>query len=181
MDQQDSADAVVSTIRQIIRSIDLQSKQLTKKYGLTGPQLIVLKEIYKSPGKKLSEISRQVSLSQATVTSILDRLEQQGFVERQRDITDKRKVNVLLNEKAQNILKTNPSLFQEEFSNRFEQLAEWEKSMILSSLQRLSEMLNAENIQSPPILTSGPLAASSQEVNRYLNEEQSSSLKNGEI
>ena len=111
MDQQDSSEAVVSTIRQIIRSIDLQSKKLTKRYGLTGPQLIVLKEIYRSPGKKLSEISRQISLSQATVTSILDRLEHQGFVERQRDNIDKRKVNVLLNEKAQNLLEKKPSLF----------------------------------------------------------------------
>lgn len=175
MDQQDSADLVISTIRQIIRSIDLQSKQLTKRYGLTGPQLIVLKEIYKSPGKKLSEISRQVSLSQATVTSILDRLEQQEFVERQRDIKDKRKVNVLLNEKAQKILETNPSLFQQKFSNRFEQLAEWEKSMILTSLQRLAVMLNAENIESPPVLTSGPLAATSQDVERYLSEEKNQS------
>ena len=171
MDQQDSSEAVVSAIRQIIRSIDLQSKQLTKKYGLTGPQLIVLKEIYRFPEKKLSEISRQVSLSQATVTTILDRLEQQGFVKRVRDITDKRKVNVHLNEKALNLLNANPSLLQEEFSNQFKKLAGWEKSMILSSLQRLAEMLNAENIQAPPILTSGPLSATSQEVSQYLSEE----------
>ncbi|MDA3938664.1 MAG: MarR family transcriptional regulator [Spirochaetia bacterium] len=175
MNQQDSYDTVVSTIRQIIRAIDLQSKQLSKRYGLTGPQLIILKEIYKSPEKKLSEISRQVSLSQATVTSILDRLEQQGFAKRQRNHSDKRKVNIILNDKAKTILDSNPSMFQEEFSSRFEELADWEKSMILSSLQRLAEMLNAEKIESPPILASGPLAASSQEVARYLSEDKPSS------
>jgi len=171
MELKDSTEEVVATLRQIIRAIDLQSKKLTKTFGLTGPQLIVLKEIQKSPDKPISEISRQVSLSQATVTSILDRLEQQGFAIRHRSEKDKRKVNLILTEKALTILNTNPSLLQEEFSNRFEKLENWEKNMILASLQRLSFMMNAENIQSPPVLVSGPIAASSQEVKRYLGEE----------
>ena len=96
MDPQETAEEVVITLRQIIRAVDLQSKKLAKKYGLTGPQLIVLKEIQKSPDRPISEISRHISLSQATVTSILDRLEQQGFAQRQRSAKDKRKVNIYL-------------------------------------------------------------------------------------
>lgn len=173
MDQQETSEVVVATLRQIIRAIDLQSKQLTKKFGLTGPQLIVLKEIQKTPDRPISEISRQVSLSQATVTSILDRLEQQGFARRQRSNKDKRKVNIYLTEKTEKILLSNPSLLQEEFTMEFEKLEDWEKNMLLSSLQRLASMMNAQKIQSPPVLVSGPIAASSQEVNRYLNEESS--------
>lgn len=171
MSHQDDSDVVVSTLRQIIRAIDLQSKKLTKQYGLTGPQLIVMKEIKKSSDRPISEIARQVSLSQATVTSILDRLEQQGFARRLRSDRDKRKVNILLTEKADAILATNPSLLQEEFSDEFSKLADWEKNMILASLQRLVSLLNAEKIDSPPVLVSGPIAASSQEVKRYLAEE----------
>ncbi|QEN08097.1 MarR family transcriptional regulator [Oceanispirochaeta crateris] len=171
MDQLNNADTVVSTLRQIIRVIDLQSKKLTKRYGITGPQLIVLKEIYKGADRPISTIAREVSLSQATVTSILDRLEQQGFAHRQRSSQDKRKVNILLTEKSQKILDTNPSLFQEEFTEEFEKLADWEKNMILSSLQRLVTMLNGEKLKSPPVLVSGPLSASSQDVERFLGEE----------
>jgi len=43
--------------------------------------------------------------------------------------------------------------------------------MLLSSLQRLADMMNASNIESQPILASGPLSVSPNEVNRYLNEE----------
>ncbi len=171
MEYQDSADAVVSTLRKIIRAIDIQSRKLTKKYGLTGPQLIVLKEIEKNPNKQISEIAHNVSLSQATVTSILNRLEQQGFAVRQRSTSDKRKVTISLKEKSRNVLKSNPQLLQEEFSQRFEKLADWEKSMILSSLQRLASLMNAEKIESPPVLTTGPISASSQEVSRYLKED----------
>lgn len=164
MDSGDFTDAVVSTLRQIIRAVDIQSKQLTKKFGLTGPQLLVLKAIQKSPDSQISEISRNVSLSQATVTSILDRLEQQGFAERQRGRTDKRKVFILLTEKSEELLKLNPSLLQEGFSLRFGQLEAWEKTMILSSLQRLATLLNAEGIRTHPILDSGPIE-DAQQVN----------------
>ena len=157
MDSDVSTDAVVSTLRQIIRAVDIQSKHLTKTFGLTGPQLLILKEIRKFPDRQISEISRNVSLSQATVTSILDRLEQQGFAERRRSQTDKRKVYILLTEKSEELLNLNPSLLQEKFSLRFGELAEWEKTMILSSLQRLATLLNAEGIRSHPILESGPL------------------------
>lgn len=152
---QDTTDAVVRTLRQIIRSIDVQSKRLTKQYGLTGPQLIVLKEFKKSPGLPISEIARRISLSQATVTSILDRLEQQGFAVRHRCKTDKRKVLIDLTDKTNAILDTHPSLFQEEFTKRFNKLNEWEKNMMLSSLQRLSEMMNAENIPEDHVLDIG--------------------------
>jgi DNA-binding MarR family transcriptional regulator len=171
MDYNETADEVVATLRQIIRAIDLQSKKLTKQYGLTGPQLIILKEIKKAPNRPISEISRKVSLSQATVTAILNRLEQQGFAIRQRSELDKRKVNLLLTDKALKILKDNPPLLQEEFSNKFDKLEEWEKYMLLSSLQRMASMMNAENIDAPPVLVSGPIAATSQEVKRYLEEE----------
>ena len=171
MDLQETTEEVVITIRQIIRAIDLQSKKLTKRYGLTGPQLIVLKEIQKSPEKPISEVSRKISLSQATVTSILDRLEQQGFAQRQRSEKDKRKVNIYLTKKAETILAANPSLLQEEFTVEFDKLEDWEKNMLLSSLQRLAAMMNAEKIQAPPVLVSGPIAATPQEVNNFLEED----------
>ena len=171
MDLNETADEVVSTLRRIIRAIDLQSKKLTKTYGLTGPQLILLKEIQKDPNRPISIISREVSLSQATVTTILNRLEQQGFAKRQRSIQDKRKVNLQLTEKALNILENRPSLLQEDFSEKFIKLEDWEKHMILASLERLASMMNAENIDAPPVLFSGPIAASSQAVDSYLSEE----------
>ena len=156
-DYQDTTDAVVSTLRQIIRAIDVQSKRLTKQYGLTGPQLIVLKEFKRSPGLPISKIARKISLSQATVTSILDRLEQQGYAVRHRSTADKRQVFIDLTEKANAILDTHPSLFQEEFTKSFNKLNEWEKNMILSSLQRLSEMMNSESIPSQPVLGTEPI------------------------
>lgn len=168
MDNSDNIDLVVSTLRQIIRAVDLQSKKLVKHYGLTGPQLLILKEINKKGDQPISAIAKSISLSQATVTSILDRLEQRDFAKRVRSKTDKRKVNIILTDKALDVLKENPSVLQEEFTDKLEKLEEWERTMILSNLQRLASMMNAENINSSPVLVSGSINATSKDVKEYL-------------
>ncbi|MBN2618033.1 MAG: MarR family transcriptional regulator [Spirochaetales bacterium] len=169
MNNLDITDSVISSLRRIIRAIDLQSKKLTRLYGLTGPQLIVLKEIQKSSDSPISVISKNVSLSQATVTSILNRLEQQGFAERKRSSNDKRKVNIELTQKSIEILESNPRFLQEEFVIKFEKLEAWEKSMILTTLQKLAHLMNADDIDTTPVLVSGPIDATSEEVNDFLS------------
>ena len=164
------SDMILVTLRRIIRAIDLHSKSLTKKYGLTGPQLLILKELYKNDDLTIGRTARNVNLSQATVTTILDRLEKLGYVQRIRNSFDKRKVNLILSEKATRILDGNPSLLQEDFINRFEELEDWEKTLLLSSLQRIASMMNAGDIISPPVLVSGPLAATEKEVDDFLDD-----------
>jgi DNA-binding MarR family transcriptional regulator len=74
---------LLTAIRQITRAIDLNSKRLAKMTGLTAPQLLVLQTLAGEGPIKPSEIARQVHLSQATITSIVDRLEAASLVERQ--------------------------------------------------------------------------------------------------
>lgn len=165
------SDDIIATIRQIIRAIDLQSKHLVKKYGLTGPQLLVLKELYKNDFQTIGAVSRNISLSQATVTSILDRLEKQQFVKRIRTAEDKRKVQIQLSAKATEILDKEPNLLQEDFVIKFNNLEEWEKMLLISSLKRIASMMSADEIVSPPVLTTGLLNASKSDVQQYLEEE----------
>ena len=146
--QASRSDEVLATLRQIIRALDLHSKQLSKNVGLTGPQLVVLREIGATPDLSVGEIARRVSLSQATVTSIIDRLESKQFAQRLRSREDKRRVTLHVTAPGRQILDANPKFFQEEFVRQFERLADWEKSQILSSIQRLAAMLNAPALSS---------------------------------
>jgi DNA-binding MarR family transcriptional regulator len=146
---------VLITIRQIIRATDLYSRQLSKKSGLTAPQLLVLQAIQELGAVAISKLSTKVSLSQATVTNILDRLENRGLVARHRSHSDKRVVHATLTEEGEAKIVTAPQPLQDVFSAAFEKLDEWEKSMIVASLQRVASMMNAENIDASPMLHVG--------------------------
>lgn len=144
---------ILRAVRQIIRAVDLNSKKLVRQCGLTTPQMVVLKEL--SSGELTgSELARQVSLSNATVTAIVDRMEKKELVARRRDTIDRRKVYVSLTETGRRLLSQAPSSLQDSFVTQLEQLDDWERSLVLSSLQRVATMMNAQDLQVSPLLES---------------------------
>lgn len=150
-------DEVLICLRRIIQLIDIHSRYLVRTVGLTGPQLTILQEIVKKGELSIGEIAKAISLSQATVTGILERLENREMLVRNRSEVDRRKVMVKPTASCYDTLEKAPPLLQESFVEAFGGLQEWEQSMILSSLQRLVAMMDAGKIEAAPILTTGPL------------------------
>jgi len=149
---------VLICLRKIIQSIELHSRDLVKRVGLTGPQLTILIEISKKPmGVSVGEIAASISLSMGTVTGILERLEKRNLITRYKNNSDKRRVMVQLSKAGKQIINSAPPLLQDAFLEQLNNLQNWEQSMILSSLQRLVSMMNAKKIQVEPMLLSGHL------------------------
>lgn len=146
---------VLVALRRVIRATDLHSKRLSKHAGLTGPQLLIMRTIRDLGEVTIGTIAENVSLSQATVTTILDRLELRQLVYRVRSTKDKRKVHAHLTEEGAELLARAPNPLQEDFVAKFQSLAEWEQTMILASLQRVANMMNADDIDASPLLTVG--------------------------
>lgn len=130
---------VLVAIRQIIRAIDLHSSRLSKEVGLTGPQLILMREIRDSTAEEtIRQMAKNTNMSQATATTILDRLERRGLVVRLRSQLDKRKVHAHLTDAGKELLSKAPLPLQDSFISRFQKLEDWEQLMLLSSVQRIS-------------------------------------------
>jgi len=152
-----SEDDFLVVLRQITHAIDLQSKKLLKQTGLTAPQLLVLHAVAKTGRAKASEIAREIVLSPATVTSIIDRLEKAELVRRERSTTDRRVVDILLTEEGVSRLESAPELLQAGFLREFRKLEDWERSLLLASFQRVAAMMNAEDLDVAPIMVVGEL------------------------
>lgn len=148
---------VLSSLRQIIRAIDIDSKRLHKTFGLTSPQLLLLSTVHANPGLTIRQASEEISLSQGTVTTILDKLQSKGLVERQRSDQDKRKIHLLLTTEGESLLQSTPELLQSSFQDSFSSLEEWEQLQILASLKRLSALMGAKNIDAAPMLRVGSI------------------------
>jgi DNA-binding MarR family transcriptional regulator len=150
-------DGVLVAIRKIIQSIAMNSRSLVKRVGLTGPQLMILQEVVHSDEISVGEVAKAISLSQGTVTGIVERLEKRKLVSRRRSDSDRRRVLVQATEAGKALMQTAPPLMQEAFVERFSALQDWEQAMILSSLQRLVTIMGAKTIQAAPILATGPI------------------------
>lgn len=155
---------ILIALRRVIRAIDRHSRNLVQSHGLTGPQALLLTEIVRNGSLTGSELAKRVSLSQATVTDVVKRLESRKLLERKRDSIDKRKVLLRATEQGEILVKQSVPLLQEKFQSRLSELKDWEQNQLLSSLQRIAEMMNAEDLDAAPMLTSGAITASPEAI-----------------
>ncbi|PUB86321.1 MAG: MarR family transcriptional regulator [gamma proteobacterium symbiont of Ctena orbiculata] len=166
----DIGDQVIVALRRVIRAVDLHSRTLVESHGLTGPQALILKAL-QNGSLPAGELATQVSLSQGTVTDILNRLEKRGLIRRNRDTEDRRRVLVEATDAALTLLEQSPPLLQESFAERFSNLQDWEQTQLLASLQRIAAMMDAEDIDAAPVLSSGSVRATTQAVEEVLEPE----------
>ncbi|PSV23671.1 MarR family transcriptional regulator [Photobacterium leiognathi subsp. mandapamensis] len=166
----DKHEEVLIALRQIIRAIDLHSRKLNKNAGLTGPQLVLMRAI-KASGEEVTirQLSNNTNMSQATATTILDRLEKRGLVVRKRSQLDKRKVHTHLTEEGNALLDKAPLPLQDSFISQYQELEDWEQSLLLSSVQRISTMMNAEHLDVAPLLEVGSITKQ-EKVNSEIEE-----------
>ncbi|MCE9685208.1 MULTISPECIES: MarR family winged helix-turn-helix transcriptional regulator [Shewanella] len=145
------------SLRRIIRAIDIHSRQLNKQSGLTGPQLMVMQKIAQLEAPLAKQVAQEITLSPATVTNIIDRLESRDLVIRRRSESDKRKVHLYLSEAGKSLLESSPKPLQEHFIKRYQGLETWEQSQLLSAVERIASMMDAEELDAAPVLLVGQI------------------------
>jgi DNA-binding MarR family transcriptional regulator len=160
---EDVHEQVLMSLRQIIRAVDLHSRKLVHDHGLTGPQLLVLRTLDRMGVVPVGTLAKEIILSHATVTGVLDRLEKRVLVRRTRSDLDKRKVLVGVTEAGLVILESAPSLLQEDFVERLSKLKPWEQTLILSSVQRIASMMQADELEVEGTLEGLPLSEAMKE------------------
>ncbi|HXV59421.1 MAG TPA: MarR family transcriptional regulator [Vicinamibacteria bacterium] len=160
---------ILVALRRIIRAVDQHSRTLAQRYGLTGPQIVVLQELVRSGTLATGELARRIHLAQGTVSEILERLEERGLVERKRSSEDKRRMDCTTTPTGAALLASKPSLLQERFVSELQRLSDWERSFLLSALQRVADMMHAEG-GAGALLTTGPATATAEQTVEFLTE-----------
>jgi len=137
---------ILNSMRQIIRAIDVHSRKLKAQYNITGPQLICLGIIQASGSSTVTKIAHEAHLSTSTVVGILDRLEHEAYILRERDRVDRRNWNVHLTDQADHLLKMVPPSLHYGLLNALQSLPEGEQEVIANAFKRVVSLMGAENL-----------------------------------
>lgn len=144
-------------LRRILRVTELNSRDLARQSELTASQLLLMQHLGENGAALPSAIAKSIDLKQATVTVLVNKLEDAGLVTRRRDTDDRRRVWVELTDAGQAAWEKSPDLLQNRFERGFEGLEEWEQAMIIAALERVASLLDAEEIEAAPVLDVGDL------------------------
>lgn len=143
---------IVRSLRRIIRAVGLYSRELMRRRNLTTSQLASLRQLSRHGRLSAGDVARGITVSQATITGVLDRLERRGLVTRSRDLHDRRRVVIELTEAGREAVATSPPPLHERFMLRLAELPEAERQEIDRVLRRIVEMMEAEHVEAAPML-----------------------------
>jgi DNA-binding MarR family transcriptional regulator len=153
------AHELLTSIRRIVRRISAHSKYLSREVGLTVPQLLCLKAVGEMAADHeeitVAMVGERVHLSAPTASRILDRLVRAGMIVRERRSKDRRKVCLSLTPEGRARFESLPTPLQEKFVERFAALSDDDQRGLLSALARITEMMDATELDAAPMLTPG--------------------------
>lgn len=133
---------IVFQIRRLVQAREHHTKELNKQYQVSTPQLNCLLTLYENGPLPPSRIAKQILVESSTVTGIIDRLEQKGFVRRVRSAHDRRKIFIELTESGNILAESAPPPVQQKIFDGLSNLPEEDLEIILEGLSRLTHLLD---------------------------------------
>ena len=138
---------IMQSLRRIFKAIQDYSHEVSEKFGITGPQLWALKTISQNESLSLSDLGKRMYLHPSTITGVIDRLEKKRYVTRIRDQVDRRVIYVQLTAEGKRLAKRAPNPAQGKMIYGLKNLKRRELNLIYDSLQKLVEIMEAQNVK----------------------------------
>lgn len=153
----DRIDASLIALRRILRATELFGREITQATGITPVQFRVLQIIAETGQATAKAIAQRMRVSQATVTSLVDKLVREGMVLREKSTQDRRQTHIHITPKGKTTLADAPDPLQQRFVRKFEALEDWEQAMLVANLERVAGFLDAGALDASPVLDTGDI------------------------
>ena len=135
---------ILTQLRRLIRSVNLESKRIEKEYGVSIPQLLCLKFLNERPESKASqrEIGEFLSLNASTITGIVNRLQGKDLIEKMPKGPDKRINYITLTPKGLELIDHSPELMHDRVTRKLQTFSDPELVELQQSFNSLFELLD---------------------------------------
>jgi len=157
---------VLNAIRQIIRAADLDSRKLAAEHHITSPQLMCLLTVIEKDSATAIDIASRIHISPSTLVGVLDRLEDKGFIARERSQEDRREVLVTATDAGREFTAHTPFPLQYSLQRALRQLSEKERRELADWMERLVDLMGAREVEVGPMLEIGAIRKTQDAVQR---------------
>jgi DNA-binding MarR family transcriptional regulator len=132
-------------LREIMHRTDLRSRRLLRELGVSSTQAGVLRALSDGQTRSTGDLALELSLTGATLSGVLDRLEARGWIGRVRSPEDKRRMELRILPPGMDKLHETAARFQDPLTRGFDELPPAQQVKILDALQTVSELFDARD------------------------------------
>ena len=143
MDTINKSIEVARLFQEVMHLFKHNMKKLLGDVGMSAPQGMVIGLLSKNKKMKITELSTQLCLSNSTVSGIIDRLETQEMVIRERSKEDKRVVYVSISPNFEDMHKVFHKQMEKNIQNIISQGSPEELHKIFEGLDTLKKLLSS--------------------------------------
>ncbi|MCE5221950.1 MAG: MarR family transcriptional regulator [Clostridium sp.] len=144
MDTINESIEVARLFQEVMHLIKYSMKKLHGDLGISAPQGMVIALLSKNKKMKITDLSNQLCLSNSTVSGIIDRLEAQEIVVRERSIEDKRVVYVSISTNFEDMHKAFHKKIEKNLEKIMGQGSPEELHKISEGLDALKKLLSSQ-------------------------------------
>jgi MarR family transcriptional regulator, lower aerobic nicotinate degradation pathway regulator len=147
---------ILDSIRRLVRLLRLTDRAAQNELGLSGTQLFVLHELGKTPAMSLSELAEKTRTDQSSVSVVVSRLVDAGYVTRERDSRDARRLVLSLSPTGRALADKSPSVAQEKIIEVLERMSPSERRRFADTFSRIIEELGEARGVAPMMFEDEP-------------------------
>ncbi|MGL1932794.1 MAG: MarR family transcriptional regulator [Desulfotalea sp.] len=134
--------SVIQKLRVIFKATQAHSKLVEKSCGMSSAKLWMLHEVEQADGIKVSQLAKVLSVHPSTCSNMLDKLEENNLIYRDRSKTDQRTVHLHVTSKGKGFLEKAPKPLQGKLSGAISELSFAQISALDKELTGLVSALN---------------------------------------
>lgn len=136
--------SVEKSIRYISGHVRAHGREILKEYDISPLQFVALQWVNDKSGITIGQVASKLYLAHSTTTDIIDKLEQNDFVRRERSEEDKRLVLVKIEDKGLEVIHRVIEKRVDFISKITSKLSVDEKELLPVALEKL--LLESENL-----------------------------------
>ena len=142
---------ILDSIRRLVRLLRLTDRAAQSELGLSGAQLFVLHELGKSAPLSLSELAEKTRTDQSSVSVVVTRLVEGGYITRDRDKRDARRLVLNLTKSGKAIAEKSPPAAQERIIEALESVSAADRKRFADVFARIIQEIGETRGAAPMI------------------------------
>lgn len=132
---------ILDDLRRIVRVLRESSRATERELGVSGAQLFVMKALSGTRAMSLNDLAARTCTHQSTVSVVVKRLVDRGFVSRATSQLDARRVELELTRRGRSLLARSPLAAQDRLIEGLERLPPKERQGLATALHHLVEAM----------------------------------------
>ncbi|MGQ9686038.1 MAG: MarR family winged helix-turn-helix transcriptional regulator [Thiobacillaceae bacterium] len=135
------ATEALKRFRIIYGAVRKHSRNMEKACGVGGAQIWAMAIMARTPGLRVTELARALAIHPSTASNLLDKLERAGLVQRTRDSSDHRVVQLNLTGAGQEVLARAPQPLSGVLTHALERLPDALLARLVEDLQAVIDRI----------------------------------------